>query len=124
VSQELAAAIGPLVQAIGASVLPVGEAATTDVVLHWNGAPALAVRVDINGTLAGLIASVEAELGGRLGSLDRSGKQAAIRILDERGAFAIRKAIEDVADAMGVSRITIYNYLNAIRDSDKDGHDS
>ncbi len=119
-SHELAAAIGPLVQAIGASVVPASEAAVTDVVLHWKGAPALAVRVDINDTLAGLIASVEVELGGALVSLDRSGKQAAIRILDDRGAFAIRKAIEDVADAMGVSRITIYNYLNAIRDSDKD----
>jgi hypothetical protein len=124
VSHELAAAIGPLVQAIGASVVPVSEASTTDVVLHWKGSPALAVRVDINDTLAGLIASIEAELGGPLGSLDRVGKQIAVRILDERGAFAIRRAIEEVADAMGVSRITIYNYLNVIRDPDKDGHDS
>jgi hypothetical protein len=122
VSNELAVAIGPLVRAIGASVIPVSEASTTDVVLHWNGSPALAVRVDINGTLAGLIASIEAELGGPLGSLDRVGKQIAVRILDERGAFAIRRAIEEVADAMGVSRITIYNYLNVIRDSDEDGH--
>jgi hypothetical protein len=122
VSHELAAAIGPLVQAIGASVVPVSEASTTDVVLHWKGSPALAVRVDINDTLAGLIASIEAELGGPLGSLDRVGKQIAVRILDERGAFAIRRAIEEVADAMGVSRITIYNYLNVIRDSDEDGH--
>ena len=36
-------------------------------------------------------------------------------MLDERGAFQLRKAIEDVAAMMGVSRITIYNYLNAIR---------
>lgn len=27
----------------------------------------------------------------------------------------LRKSIEDVADSMGVSRITIYNYLNTIR---------
>ena len=39
-----------------------------------------------------------------------------MRLLEERGAFQIRKSIEDVADAMGVSRITVYNYLNAIRD--------
>jgi predicted transcriptional regulator YheO len=49
-----------------------------------------------------------------LTELSREKKQAAIRILDERGAFLLRKSIEDVADAMGVSRITIYNYLNAL----------
>jgi predicted transcriptional regulator YheO len=44
------------------------------------------------------------------------GKQVAVRLLDEQGAFLLRKSIEYVADAMGVSRITIYNYLNAIKD--------
>jgi predicted transcriptional regulator YheO len=62
-----------------------------------------------------MIAQVEAELGAGLAELPRHQKQAAIRILDQRGAFLLRKAIEDVADAMGVSRITIYNYLNALR---------
>jgi predicted transcriptional regulator YheO len=37
-----------------------------------------------------------------------------VRLLHERGAFLLRKAADDVADTMGVSRITIYNYLNAI----------
>ena len=47
-------------------------------------------------------------------SLGREDKQRAVRLLDERGAFTLRRAVEDVADAMGVSRITVYNYLNAI----------
>lgn len=114
-SHPLADAIEPLVRAIGASVRPVEEALDSDVVLSWLGRPALAVRLDLNEALQGMIASVEKELGGRLGDLPRDAKQAAIRILDERGAFTIRKAIEDVAEVMGVSRITIYNYLNAIR---------
>ena len=29
--------------------------------------------------------------------------------------FCCGRSIEDIADLMGVSRITIYNYLNAIR---------
>jgi uncharacterized protein YqgV (UPF0045/DUF77 family) len=66
--------------------------------------------------LGRMIAQVETELGGKLADLDRDTKQAAVRMLDDRGAFLLRKAIEDVADAMGVSRITIYNYLNAIRE--------
>ena len=49
-----------------------------------------------------------------LPSLSREEKQRAIRLLDERGAFILRRAVEDVADAMGVSRITVYNYLNAL----------
>ena len=36
-----------------------------------------------------------------------------MRLLDGRGAFQLRKAVEDVADALGVSRFTVYNYLNA-----------
>jgi hypothetical protein len=98
-------------------VVPVSEATSSDVLLEWEGSPVVAVRVDLHDALLGLINSVEAELGAPLVYLDRVGKQAAIRILDERGAFAIRRSIEDVADAMGVSRITIYNYLNAIRES-------
>jgi uncharacterized protein YqgV (UPF0045/DUF77 family) len=68
----------------------------------------------LHGALDRLIDQVAAELGAPLTELSREKKQAAIRILDERGAFLLRKSIEDVADAMGVSRITIYNYLNAL----------
>jgi predicted transcriptional regulator YheO len=61
-----------------------------------------------------LIAQVERELGADLQALSRSDKQVAVRMLDQRGAFTLRRAVEDVADAMGVSRITVYNYLNAL----------
>ncbi|MSZ16504.1 MAG: transcriptional regulator, partial [Actinobacteria bacterium] len=44
----------------------------------------------------------------------RHEKQLAVKLLDQRGAFILRRAVEDVADAMGVSRITVYNYLNAL----------
>ena len=63
-----------------------------------------------------MIADVEHELGAPLAGLSREGKQAAVRMLDAGGAFLLRKAVEDIADAMGVSRITIYNYLNAEKD--------
>lgn len=70
---------------------------------------------DIHGAVERIVQSVEARLGGRLGELSREKKQAAVRILDEQGVFLIRKSVDTVAAAMGVSRITIYNYLNAIR---------
>jgi len=68
----------------------------------------------LHGGLDRRIESVENELGGPLPSLSREDKQRAVRLLDERGAFTLRRAVEDLADAMGVSRITVYNYLNAI----------
>jgi len=69
---------------------------------------------DLHGALERLIESVEREMDCRLPNMNREQKQTAIRLLDERGAFTLRRAVEDVADAMGVSRITVYNYLNAI----------
>jgi uncharacterized protein YqgV (UPF0045/DUF77 family) len=59
-----------------------------------------------------LIHEVEAQVGGRLADLDRPGKQRAVRLLEERGAFAMRKAVVTVAEALGVTRFTVYNYLN------------
>jgi predicted transcriptional regulator YheO len=35
-------------------------------------------------------------------------------MLDDLGAFTLRKGVEDVADALGVSRFTVYNYLHAV----------
>jgi predicted transcriptional regulator YheO len=68
----------------------------------------------LHGALDRIIESVERELGNKLSELSRNDKQKAIRLLDDQGAFILRRAVEDVADAMKVSRITVYNYLNAI----------
>jgi predicted transcriptional regulator YheO len=87
----------------------------SDIPLAWEGEVVAAVRMPaLHGALDRLIESVEKELGAALRELSRNDKQRAIRLLDERGAFILRRAVEDVADAMGVSRITVYNYLNAI----------
>jgi uncharacterized protein YqgV (UPF0045/DUF77 family) len=68
--------------------------------------------VELNDALARLIADVERELGAGLAELDRPGKQRAVRLLRERGAFGLRKSVSSVADALGVTRFTVYNYLN------------
>ena len=111
----LVRAIRPVVEAVGASFVDVDDIEPSDVPLVWEGRTVGAVRMPpLHGALDRLIDQVEAELGGPLPSLSREDKQRAIRLLDERGAFILRRAVEDVADAMGVSRITVYNYLNAI----------
>ena len=44
-----------------------------------------------------------------------AGLTSAVRLLEDRGAFLLRRSVDDVADALAVSRITVYNYLNAMR---------
>jgi hypothetical protein len=108
-------AIAPILNAVGATVMPATEMGASDIPLSWDGQVVGAVRMPaLHGALDRLIESVEKELGGNLRELSRNDKQRAIRLLDERGAFILRRAVEDVADAMAVSRITVYNYLNAI----------
>jgi HTH domain len=108
-------AVKPVLDALGASFVPADAMEASDVALVWEGRTIAAVRMPpLHGALDRLIDAVEAELGGRLPLLSREDKQRAVRLLDERGAFILRRAVEDVADAMGVSRITVYNYLNAI----------
>jgi hypothetical protein len=107
--------IQPLLEAIGASTVSSPDALPSDIPLEFEGDVVAAVRLPkLHGALDRLIESVEVEIGGRLADMSREDKQRAVRLLDERGAFTLRRAVEDLADAMGVSRITVYNYLNAI----------
>ena len=109
-------AIKPLLDAVGGHIIESEEVQAGDVPINWDGRVIGGVRLEsLSNALDRLVAHVEDELGGKLVDLPRTEKQAAVRLLDERGAFLLRKAIEDVAAMMGVSRITIYNYLNVIR---------
>lgn len=111
----LASAIAPLLAQLGATSVPVEDREPSDVLLYWEGEPAVAVRLpgaELTSALDRLIAEVEAELGAALPELPRADKQRAVRLLEERGAFTLRKSVESVAKALGVSRFTVYNYLN------------
>lgn len=111
----LVVAIRPLVEAMGGRLVDTDSREPSDIPLEWDGEVVAVVRLPpLHGALDRLIEGVERDLGGRLPELSRENKQRAIRLLDARGAFTLRRAVEDVADAMGVSRITVYNYLNAI----------
>ena len=67
--------------------------------------------------LDSMIRSAERDIGAPSDEWTRSQKQAVVRMLNERGAFLLRGAVDDIAEVMGVSRITIYNYLGAIEKS-------
>lgn len=119
-SHPLVAAVLPLVERVGGRVVPVAEMGPADVPLHWEGEPVAAVRLPNEGTagaagLAGLLDDLAVELGAPLAELPRAEKQRAVRLLEERGAFHYRKSAETVAEALGVTRFTVYNYLNRSR---------
>ncbi len=115
IQHPLLTAVKPILDAVGAQLISVDDARISDMALEWDGEIIAAVRLpQLYGALDRLIEQVEKELGCPLPNLSRHEKQLAVKLLDQRGAFILRRAVEDVADAMGVSRITVYNYLNAL----------
>ncbi len=134
---ELLGAVRPLLDRIGARLVDPAELDARDVPLHWRGAVVAGVRLadpltgepagspdggssagtedPDPGGLAGILASVERQFDEPLADLPRPDKQRAVRLLEEAGAFSYRKAVETVAGALGVSRFSVYNYLNRER---------
>ncbi|AZQ38458.1 MULTISPECIES: helix-turn-helix domain-containing protein [Streptomyces] len=107
------AAVKPLVDAMGGEIIAPDEAGPEDVVLSWDGADVLAVRLpQLADSLDHILAAMERRKGKPLADLDRKAKQEVVRILEARGAFSVRHGVETVASALGVSRFTVYNYLN------------
>jgi len=123
-ARALEEALAPLLSRIGGEIVPSDAARADDVVVGLDGGPVVHVRLpgsaddttaesaDLSDGLARLIADVERELGGPLAEQPRAGKQLAVRLLEERGAFEMRRSAETVAEALGVTRFTVYNYLN------------
>jgi hypothetical protein len=107
------AAVKPLVDAIGGELVPPDEAGRDDVLLSWEGAEVVAVRLpQLADSLDHILAAMERRRGVPLADLDRRAKQEVVRNLEARGAFSVRHGVETVASALGVSRFTVYNYLN------------
>jgi len=119
VVHPLLAAVQPLVDAIGASVVEPAEMGDGDIPLVWDDRVVGAVRLpEISRDIDWYLGSVERDLGAPLGALDREDKQRAVKMLNERGAFQLRRSVEQVAEVLGVSRFTVYNYLNRPEDGD------
>ncbi len=103
--------------ALGASLVPADGIEGGDVPLEWEGAVVGGFRLPgLRGALDRLLAQVRRDVRVPLAELSREQKQEVVAHLDDQGAFQLRRAVDDVADALGVSRFTVYNYLNA-RDS-------
>ncbi len=122
----LLVAVAPLLARVEGRLVDPATMTDDDVPLVWDGdtvagvrlgaaAPTPEVAGEVVGDLARLLVDLATELGAPLHGLPRPEKQRAVRLLEERGAFAYRKSAETVAEALGVSRFTVYNYLNRDR---------
>lgn len=106
-------AVKPLVDAMGGDMVAPDLAQGDDVVLTWEGQERVAVRLPhLSDSLDHILAELQRRHGVPLSDLDRRAKQKIVRILEARGAFSVRHGVETVAGALGVSRFTVYNYLN------------
>lgn len=109
-------AVAPVVDAVGGTVVADIDLQPGDIPLHWEGRVVGGVRLgSLDGALERLVHRAEQVIGCPIAAMSREQKQHAVRLLDEAGAFALRHGVEDVADRLGVSRFTVYNYLNARR---------
>ncbi|MEU5543636.1 helix-turn-helix domain-containing protein [Streptomyces sioyaensis] len=106
-------AVKPLVDAMGGRLVAPDQAEGDDVVLTWEGQDRVAVRLPhLSESLDHILVELQRRHGKPLAELDRKTKQSVVRILESRGAFSVRHGVETVATALGVSRFTVYNYLN------------
>lgn len=59
-------------------------------------------------------------VGKQARQMNRQEKQQFIKYLDEKGAFIIAKSSERVCEFLGISRFTLYNYLDTVRKENGD----
>jgi len=105
-------ALLPLADVLGLQILNKDEISASDLPLMWEGEVVGGVRRhNLSGALTRLLSAVEIEMNLQVKDMDRIQKQQAVALLNEWGAFNLRKSVESVAEALEVSRFTVYNYL-------------
>jgi len=70
---------------------------------------------NVEDVLSQLIEDAIRSTGKSAADFTRDDKIAVISYLDARGAFLIRYSMEKVASLLGISKFSIYNYLNDMR---------
>ena len=76
---------------------------------------------DIREVVAGMISKILAEMGKTPAAMSREEKMEVVKRLEERGAFLVKRSAEQVAEALDLSRYTIFSYLKEIRHGDVAG---
>jgi predicted transcriptional regulator YheO len=75
---------------------------------------------DVDELAAHLIHQAVQKTGVPVDLMQKKHKVAVVRDLKARGMFLLRDAVDMIATSLGVTRFTIYNYLNEINDATDD----
>ena len=75
--------------------------------------------INVNHVLDELIEQSVALVGKPVALMNKDDKVRAIRFLNESGAFLVTKSGDKVAKYFGISKYTLYSYIDAIKDGDK-----
>lgn len=76
---------------------------------------------EIGDVLDGMVQLAVSRVGIPVSAMSRDDKVAVIRLLDKKGAFLVKRAIDRIARVLRVSRVTAYNYLEEARAWPGDG---
>jgi predicted transcriptional regulator YheO len=71
---------------------------------------------DVNQLMDSLIIQCEQMFDKNAADLTKEEKMEIVRFLDNKGAFLITKSGDRVCEFLGISKFTLYNYLDAIRE--------
>ena len=86
---------------------------------NGTGDPAVEVRefftTDVKSLLECLIQEAQLPIDKTPEHMDRADKLKFLEYLDSKGAFLITKSSERVCEYLGISRYTLYNYLDLLR---------
>ena len=75
--------------------------------------------INVNHVLDELIEQSVALVGKPVALMNKDDKVRAIRFLNEAGAFLVTKSGDKVAKYFGISKYTLYSYIDANKDGDK-----
>ncbi|MEL6271221.1 MAG: PAS domain-containing protein [Chloroflexota bacterium] len=70
---------------------------------------------DVQGTVHSILLETVNEMGAELPILTREEKVRLIARLDRKGIFQVKRSVPILADELGLSRSTLYNYLSEAR---------
>jgi predicted transcriptional regulator YheO len=73
------------------------------------------VGPDVSSVLDEMIGEAIAAIGKPVPSMTKPDRIRVLRVLEERGAFRIKRAADKVSTRLGVSRVTVYGYLDEVR---------
>lgn len=73
------------------------------------------VGSEIDVVLDDMISRAVEAIGRPAAVMRKPERLAVVRMLDERGAFHVKRSVERVAERLGVSRVTAYAYLDEVR---------